>query len=153
MAQTHSLDSPPDDYTLHVRQWLAEDVYPNHLGEVFDDRAAAVWIDGSQGFVQRWLRGEHRELSPIERREQLKHRVFEAIMRVKHPPATPPRAATALQGVLRLVPGGPHGMRIPADDTGLVIPTFCHFGEAFSAWVHGREREVEDQCRAIADAG
>jgi hypothetical protein len=41
--------------------------------------------------------------------------------------------------------------RVIGDATGPRILMFCHFMEAFSAWCHGREAEVEAQCAVIAE--
>lgn len=40
--------------------------------------------------------------------------------------------------------------RVIRDDSGPRLLMFCHFMEAFSAWCHGREAEVTEQCRVIA---
>lgn len=40
-----------------------------------------------------------------------------------------------------------------SDDNGAFIPIGCHFGEAFSAWCHGRRGEVQAQVRTIRQAG
>jgi len=60
------------------------------------------------------------------------------------PPATAPRR---LVGQLRR--DGDHFV----DDTGPVLPVLCHFGEAFSAFTRGRDRDVLAQLEAIAAAG
>jgi len=39
-----------------------------------------------------------------------------------------------------------------SDDTGLVLPVFCHFGSAFSDWVHGKVDAVLRQLDVIRDA-
>jgi hypothetical protein len=55
-------------------------------------------------------------------------------------------SVASLRGQLRIA-GGCY-----ADDTGPVNPVFCHFGEAFSAFVR-RPADVLDQLRAIKAAG
>jgi hypothetical protein len=39
------------------------------------------------------------------------------------------------------------------DDTGLILPLGCHFGEAFSAWCRGRQAEVVHQLQVVRQAG
>lgn len=41
-----STDYPPDDLTLQVRAWLADEIYPGLLGQAFDARAAAEDLAG-----------------------------------------------------------------------------------------------------------
>ena len=83
------MNYPPDDLTLEVWRWLAEDVYPKALGEDFDARAAAVWIDGSRGWVSLWQGQDGLGLPPRERMELLKHILFKRIYDTKFPPPGP----------------------------------------------------------------
>lgn len=85
-------DYPPDNYTLDVRTWLANEIYPGLLGETFDARAAAVWVDGSEGFVSLWAGGLGSGQSPEQRlqicKEELYRRI-DAVRRQSLPTATP----------------------------------------------------------------
>lgn len=58
-----------------------------------------------------------------------------------------PASPTRLVGPLKIVNGD------FVDSTGPVVPVFCHFMEAFSAWTHGRQADVKKQCQTIAAAG
>jgi hypothetical protein len=57
-------------------------------------------------------------------------------------------ADSALKGVLRYEPHG-----VFRDDSGPVLPVFCHYMSAFSDWIHGREAEVKRNLEKVAAAG
>lgn len=98
-------DYPPDNYTLAVRKWLAEEIYPGLLGETFDDRAAAVWVDGSQGFVSLWAGGLGAGQPADVRLQLCKDELYRRIDAVAHPAEQPePGGVTSrpLVGPLRV---------------------------------------------------
>ncbi len=140
-------DYPPDDLTLAVRQWLAQEVYPGLLQEPFDERAAAVWIDGSQGWVALWQSDRFRHEPPLQRMEQLKHVLFDRIKDVRWPPPEPPKPTSdRIDGQLEAHGGAFYVNGRP------VLPTLCHFGEAFSAFVR-KPDDVLQELDIIGDAG
>jgi hypothetical protein len=152
-----ALDYPPDDLTLKVRNWLAEEVYPGLLREIFDARAAAVWIDGSQGFVSLWVSGYGNHLPPLERVELCKHEIFRRIEWTKRqaeqqqprPPApVGDGSATArpLVGRLRVID------KLFHDDTGPRRVFFCSWFPALRI-LRDNPQEFERQIDAIAAAG
>jgi hypothetical protein len=139
-------DYPPDDLTLKVRNWLAGEVYPGLLGEAFDARAAAVWIDGSQGFVSLWVSGFGNHLPPLERLAFCQHELFRRIEAVKRqqdaanaPPVAPVTVPVGdfrpLVGIVRPIDGGRKGVQ---DDTGPRLIAVLHAGDLLAeAFNHG----------------
>lgn len=163
------IDSPPDDFTLDFREWLSNPdypgggIYPNYLGEEFDARAAAVWVDGTNGFVQLWIRGEGRDLEPIARREHIKHIVFAKIQAIKEAghrrnDPTPPLPTNTdlippMTGVVELVDAGLGGLK---DALGTRLFVGAHAGDLLSrAHNHGPDGEkfVEDTIAYLASVG
>lgn len=128
-----SMDYPPDDFTLAVRRWLADEIYPGLLGETFDDRAAAVWIDGSQGFVSLWIGGLGAGQPPATRLQLCKEELYRRIDRVAHPPA-PGVHPDPLLGLR-------YGDRCFADANGPRLPVLLHAGDLIGqALVLGLDR-------------
>lgn len=143
-----AIDYPPDDFTLRVRRWLAEDVYPQSLGETFDDRAATVWLDGSGGFVGLWVSGYAAGHDPESRLTLCQHEVFRRIYRAKFPPPTPTHP-DPLSGALRLV----QGRRAFGDDTGPRLPVVCHVGDLIGQGLVKGAAHVTRALDQIAGAG
>jgi len=145
-----SIDFPPDDLTLSVRRWLATEVYPGLLGEPFDDRAAAVWLDGSQGFVSLWVGGYGNTLPPLERLEFIKHELYrriDAVKRAGHPPDPvpspyPSAGFVPIVGTVELVDGGRGGLK---DATGRRLFQGCHAGDLLSRYY----RDADTARRAL----
>jgi len=143
-------DYPPDDLTLKVRNWLADEVYPGLLNEPFDARAAAVWIDGSNGFVSLWVSGYGKHLPPLERVEFCQHELFRRIEAVKRQAArvTPgpgQSVSRPLVGPLRIV------NKLFADDTGYRRVLFCSWFPALRI-LRDHPQEFERQINVITDA-
>lgn len=137
------MDYPPDDLTLSVKEWLKNEIYPGLLQEPWTDRADAVWVSGSGGWIGLWASGLGSHLPPLERMEFIKHELFRRIERVKfRPPVTP----ALISGQLRV-----EGLGF-RDDNGPVKPLLCHFGEAFSAFVR-RPEAVLKELDLIRSAG
>jgi len=136
-------NAPPDNFILDVISWLRDDIYPNLLNETFDDRAMAVWVAGSRGYIATWQQNgmEH---DPQAKHDDAKQRVLTAINNTKNPPSQVERGISGQLQVDGL------GFR---DHLGPVLPLLCHFGEAFSAWVHHRRDDVRAELRVIKDAG
>ena len=72
-------DFPPDDFTLKVELWLQDEVYPGLLQEPYDERARVAWMAGSNGFVGRWVRGDHAGAGPDDRRQLIQHDLFRGL--------------------------------------------------------------------------
>lgn len=142
-------DYPPDDFTLAVRFWLADEIYSGLLGQIFDERAAAVWIDGSQGFVSLWIGGLGVGQSPEVRLQLCKEELYRRIQKVA-------------QGDLPVVPGQPSSrpligpLRVEGkffrDDTGFRRVLFCSWFPALRI-LRDDPSEFERQINVIADAG
>lgn len=153
-----NVDYPPDDLTLKVRNWLADEIYPGLLGEVFDARAAAVWLDGSMGFVSLWVAGYGQDLPPIERMEFCKQEIYrriEKIARRAHVPSpepqnpttsTPTASARPLVGPLRVQ------NKLLCDDSGYRRVLFCSWFTALRM-LRDNPAEFDRQLGAIAAAG
>lgn len=137
-------NSPPDDFILDAIQWLREEIYPGLLGEQFDDRACAVWICGSRGYISIWQTIGHDD-NPGVKHEQVKQTIYNRINQIKNPPSVAGGAGT-IEGQLRVERLG------FIDNNGPVLPVFCHFGEAFSAYVR-RPNDVRDELARIKNAG
>lgn len=149
------VDLPPDDFTLDVRRWLGDrdypdgGIYPNALNEEFDDRAAAVWVDGTRGFIGMWATGFAAEAAtPQDRLTLIKHELFRRIMEVKNggaapgpepPPVPSPlpvppsgsRVLLPISGQLELIDGGRGGLR---DRHGRRVFTGVHGGDLLSRY-------------------
>lgn len=75
------------------------------------------------------------------------------IRAIWQPEPEPQPTPNPIIGRLRYAMGASGGW---SDDRGPVLPLFCHYMEAFSAWVHGKTvggLTVEQQCQRIAAAG
>lgn len=94
-------NAPPHDLILDVLKWLRDadypggGIYPNFLGEVFDDRAEAVWVAGR--YTELWQVTEPHN-NPMVKHGNIKHAIFSEIQAIKHgatppvgPPVPPPR--------------------------------------------------------------
>lgn len=141
------IDFPPDDFTLNVTEWLREEVYPGLLQEDFTDRAFAVWVGGTNGFLGLWTEGFGAGAPPRERLLLCKHEVFRRIYNVKFPPAAPVPIDGTMKGRLRYQVGG-----IWQDDQGPIVPLFCHYMQAFSDFLRDPGK-VDRQLNVIRDAG
>jgi len=141
-------DYPPDDLTLHVRRWLADEIYPGLLGETFDDRAAAVWIDGSAGFVSLWVSGYGAGMAPLDRVEFCKHELYRRIENVAKPKPQPDASVCRrpLVGRLRVE------NKLFRDDTGYRRVFFCSWFPALRI-LRDNPAEFTRQLDAIVAAG
>lgn len=142
------LNYPPDDFTLNVWEWLETEVYPNHLQEIFDRRAAAVWIAGSNGWVSLWLSDLGVNDPPEVRRENLKHVLFKRIFETKFPPPVPERPPLPEQpkGQLKIALGG------FTRSSKLTLPLVCHLMEGFSKFTRDPDY-IKRLLDTIASAG
>lgn len=136
-------NAPPDNYILEVIDWLRGDVYPNMLNEPFNDRAMAVWVAGSRGYIAIWQTNGHNDDPPTKHADAMAQ-VLRNINNTKNPPSQEERP---LNGQLQV-----EGLTF-RDNLGYVLPVLCHFGEAFAAYARGRRADVLAELRAIKDAG
>lgn len=136
-------NGPPDNFILDIFSWLRNEIYPGLLNETFDDRAAAVWVCGSRGYISIWQTNglDH---DPEAKHQDAKQKLYTNINNTKNPP--PPTEARRLFGLLRV-----DGLSF-RDAAGPVLPMFCHFGEAFSAFVR-RPDSVRQELDTIAQVG
>jgi len=151
------VDYPPDNYTQDILEWLQYEIYPGLLQEPWSDRANAVWVSGSRGFLGLWLTGFADNFAPADRLEACRQELYRRIHAVKFPADQPVRTPSEhLPGPIghrRIVGRLRRGAgRSFVDDAGLILPIFWHFGEAFSAWVRKRA-DVETQLVDIRDTG
>lgn len=135
----------PDDLVLDAIRWLREEIYPGLLGEVFDDRAHAVWIAGSRGYLTLWQSTEPHD-QPLVKHQRIKEELYRRIDAVAHPP-TPGPHPDPLVGQLR-VEG-----RAFRDDTGPRLPVLCHAGDLIGQAMRFGLAHVEPALDAIAAAG
>ncbi|HYB96203.1 MAG TPA: hypothetical protein VEC39_14625, partial [Vicinamibacterales bacterium] len=137
---SHSIDRPPDDFIVDVLNWLQFEIYPGLLQEPWTARAEAVWVAGVRGFVGLWEEGYGNTLPPRERLEACRHELYRRIYAVKFPtpPPTPPVVVPPISGPVghrRIVGQLRRRGQAFVDDQGVILPMFCHFMEAFSAFV------------------
>jgi hypothetical protein len=138
------MDYPPDDFTLAVKTWLKDEIYPGLLQEPWTDRADAVWVSGSGGWLGLWTGGFGSGLAPHARMELIKHELYRRIKSVKF--RNPTTAVNRISGQLKVDNLG------FADDNGPLSPLLCHFGEAFSAYIR-RPDDVRQELDRIQQAG
>lgn len=135
----------PDDLVLDAIRWLREEIYPGLLGEVFDDRAHAVWIAGARGYLALWQSTEPHD-QPLAKHQRIKEELYRRIDAVAHPPAQGPHP-DPLVGPLRI-----EG-RTFRDDSGPRLPVLCHAGDLIGQAMRFGLDRVTPALDAIASAG